>query len=67
MRAKPDNLAVRASRRITLRKRPQQRDQQNQFDGDVAVAAVWLVFYVLAIALAISSPVISRAIEFAAR
>jgi len=35
--------------------------------GDVAVAAVWLVFYVLAIALAISSPVISRAIEFAAR
>lgn len=35
--------------------------------GAEAVATVWLVFYALALGIAISTPVVSRAIEFAAR
>jgi len=34
---------------------------------DTVVATVWLVFYVLAIGVAISSPAITRAIDLAAR
>ena len=34
---------------------------------DTVVATVWLVFYVLAIVVAISSPAITRAIDLAAR
>ena len=34
---------------------------------DSIVATVWLAFYVLAVVVAISSPVITRAIDLAAR
>jgi hypothetical protein len=34
---------------------------------DTVVATVWLVFYVLAIGVAISSPAITRVIDLAAR
>jgi hypothetical protein len=35
-------------------------------NADSGIATLWLVFYVIALGVAISSPLISRAIEFAA-
>jgi hypothetical protein len=35
-------------------------------DAESGIATLWLVFYVIALGGAISSPLISRAIEFAA-
>lgn len=35
--------------------------------GAEAVATVWLLFYALALGVAISTPLVSRAIELAAR
>jgi hypothetical protein len=35
--------------------------------ADCAIATAWLVFYVLALGIAITSPLASGAIEFAAR
>ena len=34
--------------------------------SEAVVATIWLVFYVLGLAVAVSSPIISRAIELAA-
>jgi len=34
--------------------------------ADSGIAAVWLIFYLVALAIAISSPLMSAAIEFAA-
>jgi hypothetical protein len=34
--------------------------------ADYGIASIWLVFYVLALGVAISSPLISRVIEIAA-
>ena len=34
--------------------------------SEAAVATIWLVFYALGVAVAVSSPIISRAIELAA-
>jgi hypothetical protein len=35
-------------------------------NAESGIATLWLVFYVIALGVAISSPLISRAIEFAA-
>ena len=40
------------------------RKQNN--DGDTAIAAVWLVFYAVAITAAVVAPVFLRAIDIAA-
>jgi hypothetical protein len=43
----------------------QSGDRNNR--TDTIVATVWLAFYVLAIVVAVSSPVVTRAIDLAAR
>ena len=67
MRAFIDDLGVRARRSDAVRKHRRPRDQQNYSGGETAVATVWLAFYVLAIGIAVTSPILSRAIELAAR
>jgi hypothetical protein len=56
-------VAMRTSAdfRKTQRRRAELRNH-----SEAAVATLWLVFYVLGLAVAISSPIISRAIELAA-
>lgn len=46
--------------------RKMQRRQAELHSRSEAVATIWLVFYVLGLAVAVSSPIVSRAIEFAA-
>lgn len=67
MRAFIDDLGARAGRPATVRKHRRPHDKQNYSGGETAVATVWLAFYVLAIAIAVTSPILSRAIELAAR
>ena len=43
---------------------PRQRAESSHAES--GIATLWLVFYVVALGVAISSPLISRAIEFAA-
>lgn len=45
---------------------PQQR-RKDENRSDTVVATVWLAFYVLAISVTILSPVVTRAIDMAAR
>jgi len=66
MRAFIDDLRARAGRPASVRKHRRPRNQQNN-GGETAVATVWLAFYVLAIGIAVTSPILSRAIELAAR
>jgi hypothetical protein len=40
--------------------------KENSNHAESGIATVWLVFYVLALGIALSSPLISSAIEFAA-
>jgi hypothetical protein len=49
------------------RQRPRRHSGESSNRTDTVVATVWLVFYVLAIVVAISSPAITRAIDLAAR
>jgi len=51
---------IRNSRNASLR-----RDVEGS-NTESGIATLWLVFYVIALGVAISSPLISRAIEFAA-
>ncbi|HVQ78455.1 MAG TPA: hypothetical protein VMS82_00640 [Pseudolabrys sp.] len=44
----------------------QQRSAENASAADSGIAMLWLVFYLMALGLAVSSPLISSAIEFAA-
>ena len=39
---------------------------ENAIAANSGIAAVWLIFYLVALGIAISSPVMSAAIEFAA-
>jgi hypothetical protein len=45
---------------------PRQREENNN-SADGAVATIWLVFYALALGVAIASPIVSAAIETASR
>ena len=45
---------------------PQQHSAESASAGDSGIAAVWLIFYLVALGIALSSPVMSAAIEFAA-
>ena len=54
-------MRISADFRKTQRRRAELRSR-----SEAAVATIWLVFYTLGIAVAVSSPIISRAIELAA-
>ena len=54
-------MRMSADFRKTQRRRAELRSR-----SEAAVATIWLVFYALGIAVAVSSPIISRAIELAA-
>jgi hypothetical protein len=43
-----------------------QHSAENATAADSGIAAVWLIFYLVALGIAISSPLMSAAIEFAA-
>ena len=45
---------------------PQQHSAQSASAADSGIAAVWLIFYLVALRIALSSPLMSAAIEFAA-
>jgi hypothetical protein len=47
-------------------RKTQRRRAELHSRSEAAVATIWLVFYVLGLAVAVSSPIVSRAIEFAA-
>lgn len=47
-------------------RKTQRRRAELHSRSEAAVATIWLVFYVLGLAVAVSSPIISRAIELAA-
>ena len=47
--------------------RTQKRHNPDDHRRDGMVATVWLVFYVLAVGVAISSPIVSHALEVAFR
>jgi hypothetical protein len=49
------------------RQRPLRQSGGNNSRSDTVVATVWLVFYVLAIGVAVTSPLLSHTIDFAAR
>jgi hypothetical protein len=55
-------MRISADFRKTQRRRAELRSR-----SEAMVATIWLVFYVLGIAVAVSSPIISRAIELAAQ
>ena len=44
----------------------QQPSAENAISADSGIAMLWLVFYLMALGLAVSSPLILSAIEFAA-
>lgn len=45
---------------------PQQHSAESARAADSGIAAVWLIFYLVALGIALSSPSMSAAIEFAA-
>jgi hypothetical protein len=45
---------------------PQRYSAQSASTADSGIAAVWLIFYLVALGIALSSPLISAAIEFTA-
>ena len=47
-------------------RKTQRRQAESRSHSEAVVATIWLVFYVLGLAVAISSPIISRARELAA-
>lgn len=47
-------------------RRSQRRQAELRSRSEAAVATIWLVFYVLGLAVVVSSPIVSRAIELAA-
>ena len=53
-------MRTSADFRKTQRRRAELRSR-----SEVAVATIWLAFYVLGLAVAVSSPIVSRAIELA--
>lgn len=57
-------MRVLADRRRNTSRR---RMAENSHHTEAAVATIWLVFYVLAIGVAITSPMLTRAIELATR
>jgi len=47
-------------------RKSQRRQAELRSRSEAAVATIWLVFYVLGLAVVVSSPIVSRAIELAA-
>jgi hypothetical protein len=47
-------------------RKTQRRRAELHRRSEAAVATIWLVFYVLGLAVAVSSPIVSRALELAA-
>jgi hypothetical protein len=52
--------------RISAGQKSSHRRDTEGFNRESGIATLWLVFYVLVLGVAISSPLISNAIEFAA-
>jgi hypothetical protein len=67
MRVFIEDLEVRADRLDAVRRHPQPRANQNHNGGEAAVATVWLAFYLLALATAATAPILSQAMDLAAR
>ena len=57
---------VEVTMRISGFRKARRKRTEPHNHSEAAVATIWLVFYVLGIAVAASSPFISRAIELAA-
>jgi hypothetical protein len=55
-------MQTSADFRKTQRRRAELRSR-----SEAAVATIWLVFYLVGLAVAVSSPILSRAIELAAQ
>jgi hypothetical protein len=51
----------------TDRNAARRRIAEKYHRSEAAVATIWLVFYVLAIGVSVASPLLSHAINFAAR
>jgi len=49
-----------------IRNSTHRQGTEGSIHAESGIATLWLVFYVIALGVAISSPMISRAIEFAA-
>ncbi len=45
---------------------PQRHSAESAGAADSGIAAVWLIFYLVALGIALSSPLMAAAIEFAA-
>jgi len=56
--------AMRTS--VDFRKKQRRRADLHRH-SEAAVATIWLVFYVLGVVVVVSSPLVSRALELAAR
>ena len=67
MRVFIDDLEVRVDRLDAVRKHPQPRTKQDHNGGEAALATVWLAFYLLALATAVTAPILSHAMNLAAR
>ena len=52
---------------FTKRNTSHRQITDNRNRSETAVATIWLVFYMLALGIAISSPIVSAAIDVAAR
>jgi len=52
---------------VTMRERRTAGQRESESRADSAVATIWLVFYALALGVAITSPFIPDAISLAAR
>ena len=51
---------------VDFRKRQRRRAESHRY-SETAVATIWLFFYVLGIVVVVSSPIVSRALDLAAR
>jgi len=52
--------------RLLDSRKPRRKRTEQPHGAEAAVATVWLVFYALALGVAISTPLLTRAIEVAA-
>lgn len=67
MRVFTDDLTVQGGRRHAAGGDPAPHARDDYKSGEVVVAALWLAFYSLALAAAVTAPVVSRVIDLAVR
>ncbi len=54
-------------RELSKRNTSRQQNTEKQTRSESAVATIWLVFYMLALGVAIASPLVSHALDVAGR